>query len=356
MGAPNTMPLWKFILELLIKGENNDCIAWTGRSLGEFKNFCSQFIDPEAVAKLWGIRKQKPSMNYEKLSRALRYYYDKGTIKKVAGMKFVYRFERLSEAIEAFSKNTPYARALRDFSDPSGSASLENGDVVSLPDFRSSRRHGDSEVNASAGNEDIELVAQRSSLFLQHVDSRKRKLPRNASNQQSSVVSGEEEEATSNGVRLSGETNESECHQVVRKRMRQIPSPLDESTARFIAHQGSLPAFMLGMFALPPFYVPGGACLPSVMPSHIPWSTLPLTQPLLGGLVTLSSHVSALLAASSLGNPFLATAIAQMAFLPLGSAAMQQAILQFPNMAGLAMLALYISQLERFVSGFPSGH
>ncbi|VDM40522.1 unnamed protein product [Toxocara canis] len=40
-----------------------------------------QFIDPEAVAKLWGIRKRKPSMNYDKLSRALRYYYGKGIVK-----------------------------------------------------------------------------------------------------------------------------------------------------------------------------------------------------------------------------------------------------------------------------------
>uniref|UniRef100_A0A914ZFR7 ETS domain-containing protein n=1 Tax=Parascaris univalens TaxID=6257 RepID=A0A914ZFR7_PARUN len=351
IGTKNAMPLWKFILELLIRGENSDCIAWTGRSLGEFK-----FVDPEAVAKLWGIRKQKPSMNYEKLSRALRYYYDKGTITKVAGMKFVYRFERLSEAIEAFSRNTQYPRALRDLSVPSSSANPENSHVMSLPDFRSSRRNGGSEWNASASNEDSELRAQHGSLFLQHVNSRKRKLPLSASNQQSSVVSGEEEEATSNRAQSSGETSETECHHVVHKRMRQIPSTLDELTARFVAQQGSLPTFTPGMFALPPFYVPGGAYTPSVSPSHIPWSMLPSSQPLLGGLVTLSSHVSALLAASSFGNPFLATAIAQMAFCPPGWAAMQQAILQLPNMAGLAMLALYISQLEHFVSGFPSGH
>ena len=31
----------------------------------------------EEVAKLWGMRKNKTNMNYDKLSRALRYYYDK---------------------------------------------------------------------------------------------------------------------------------------------------------------------------------------------------------------------------------------------------------------------------------------
>jgi hypothetical protein len=31
-------------------------------------------------------------MNYEKLSRGLRYYYDKNIIQKTAGKRYVYRF------------------------------------------------------------------------------------------------------------------------------------------------------------------------------------------------------------------------------------------------------------------------
>ena len=53
------------------------CIAWTGDDW-EFK-----LLDPDRVAELWGHRKNKPNMNYEKLSRGLRYYYDKKIIKKV---------------------------------------------------------------------------------------------------------------------------------------------------------------------------------------------------------------------------------------------------------------------------------
>lgn len=51
---------------------------------GEFK-----LTDPERVAQLWGERKNKPTMNYEKLSRALRYYYDGDMISKVHGKRLI---------------------------------------------------------------------------------------------------------------------------------------------------------------------------------------------------------------------------------------------------------------------------
>lgn len=49
-------------------------------------------MEPDRVAALWGNRKNKPTMNYEKLSRALRYYYDGDMISKVSGKRFVYKF------------------------------------------------------------------------------------------------------------------------------------------------------------------------------------------------------------------------------------------------------------------------
>ncbi|ROI16528.1 Protein C-ets-2 [Anabarilius grahami] len=45
-----------------------------------------------SVARRWGKRKNKPKMNYEKLSRGLRYYYDKNIIHKTSGKRYVYRF------------------------------------------------------------------------------------------------------------------------------------------------------------------------------------------------------------------------------------------------------------------------
>ncbi|XP_073178653.1 LOW QUALITY PROTEIN: ETS domain-containing transcription factor ERF-like [Lepidochelys kempii] len=78
--------LWHFILELLQKEEYQSVIAWQG-DYGEFV-----IKDPDEVARLWGIRKCKPHMNYDKLSRALRYYYNKRILHKTKGKRFTYKF------------------------------------------------------------------------------------------------------------------------------------------------------------------------------------------------------------------------------------------------------------------------
>ncbi|TNN38629.1 ETS domain-containing protein Elk-1 [Liparis tanakae] len=67
----NSVTLWQFLLQLLLDSNNDQLICWTNEE-GEFK-----LLQAEEVARLWGARKNKPNMNYDKLSRALRYYYDK---------------------------------------------------------------------------------------------------------------------------------------------------------------------------------------------------------------------------------------------------------------------------------------
>lgn len=77
-GNNGQIQLWQFLLELLTDKEHRGVIQWLGNE-GEFK-----LHNPEMVAQLWGERKNKPTMNYEKLSRALRYYYDGDMIAKVS--------------------------------------------------------------------------------------------------------------------------------------------------------------------------------------------------------------------------------------------------------------------------------
>lgn len=78
--------LWQFLLELLLDEGNTSCIKWDG-GRGEFR-----MVDPEEVARKWGKRKNKPNMNYDKLSRALRYYYEKQILTKVQGKRYTYKF------------------------------------------------------------------------------------------------------------------------------------------------------------------------------------------------------------------------------------------------------------------------
>ena len=63
------LQLWQFLLELLDNVGNDNIISWEGDpENGEFK-----LRDPEEVARMWGVKKSKKNMNYDKLSRALRY-------------------------------------------------------------------------------------------------------------------------------------------------------------------------------------------------------------------------------------------------------------------------------------------
>uniref|UniRef100_A0A183BEV7 ETS domain-containing protein n=1 Tax=Echinostoma caproni TaxID=27848 RepID=A0A183BEV7_9TREM len=93
--------LWQFLLELLSDHQNMQCITWEGTN-GEFK-----LVDPDEVARRWGERKSKPNMNYDKLSRALRYYYDKNIMTKVHGKRYAYKFDftGLAQAVQSAAAN-----------------------------------------------------------------------------------------------------------------------------------------------------------------------------------------------------------------------------------------------------------
>nr|XP_036316485.1 ETS domain-containing protein Elk-1 isoform X2 [Pipistrellus kuhlii] len=97
-----SVTLWQFLLQLLREQGNGHIISWTSRDGGEFK-----LVDAEEVARLWGLRKNKTNMNYDKLSRALRYYYDKNIIRKVSGQKFVYKFVSYPEVAGCSAEDCP---------------------------------------------------------------------------------------------------------------------------------------------------------------------------------------------------------------------------------------------------------
>ena len=75
----NMLHLWEFLLELLADESCRSIICWRKKESGEFK-----LTDHHEVAKRWGKFKEKEDMNYSKLSRALRLYYQQGIIRKVS--------------------------------------------------------------------------------------------------------------------------------------------------------------------------------------------------------------------------------------------------------------------------------
>uniref|UniRef100_H3B3L6 E74 like ETS transcription factor 3 n=1 Tax=Latimeria chalumnae TaxID=7897 RepID=H3B3L6_LATCH len=84
--------LWEFIRDILIHPElNNGLMKWEDQSEGVFK-----FLKSEAVAQLWGQKKKNSSMTYEKLSRAMRYYYKRDILERVDGRRLVYKFGKNS--------------------------------------------------------------------------------------------------------------------------------------------------------------------------------------------------------------------------------------------------------------------
>ena len=74
-NKPGQIQLWQFLLDLLEEsrvggspgsGSRDGCIRWEDED-GTFR-----ILHPDLLAQKWGARKNKPNMNYDKLTRALR--------------------------------------------------------------------------------------------------------------------------------------------------------------------------------------------------------------------------------------------------------------------------------------------
>ncbi|XP_049522081.1 ets DNA-binding protein pokkuri-like isoform X2 [Dermacentor silvarum] len=83
--------LWDFLQQLLNDPEQKYryCITWKDQAKGVFK-----ITDPHRLAKLWGMQKNHLNMNFDKMSRAMRYYYRVKILQKEPGERLCYRFLR----------------------------------------------------------------------------------------------------------------------------------------------------------------------------------------------------------------------------------------------------------------------
>merc|ERR1712198_694589 len=84
----STLKISQWIVELLRNPETNpSVIMWEDEPAGKFG-----VINSNAFAQLWAKVKKNPAMNYEKLSRAMRYYYRNKEIEMVKGERLTYKF------------------------------------------------------------------------------------------------------------------------------------------------------------------------------------------------------------------------------------------------------------------------
>jgi hypothetical protein len=82
--------LWQFLRDLLDDKASQyaTVLRWIERRTGTFK-----IENSHELARLWGARKNRCKMNYDKLSRSLRQYYKKGILRKTGQrQRLIYQF------------------------------------------------------------------------------------------------------------------------------------------------------------------------------------------------------------------------------------------------------------------------
>ena len=85
---PTSAQLWEFTLRVLKKPMYHYMINWDIQKDGLFR-----FHDAQAFAALWGKHRNRPNMTYDKVARALRYYYKRDILNQVGG-RLTYKFSK----------------------------------------------------------------------------------------------------------------------------------------------------------------------------------------------------------------------------------------------------------------------
>merc|ERR1712060_761936 len=105
----STLKISQWIVKLLRDPETNpSVIMWEDEPEGKFR-----VINSNAFAQLWAVEKKNPAMNYEKLSRAMRYYYRNKEIEMVKGERLTYKFGPNMRDFRAKDRNDPNFQSRR---------------------------------------------------------------------------------------------------------------------------------------------------------------------------------------------------------------------------------------------------
>ncbi|XP_055997335.1 transcription factor ETV7-like isoform X6 [Ostrea edulis] len=103
----NCRLLWEFIYQLLQNPYYKEYVCWE-----KLDDYVFRINNPTGLAQLWGHQKNRTNMTYEKLSRALRYYYRMNIIKKVSGKRLTYKFMQAPSNIQKGQRGAkPHSRS-----------------------------------------------------------------------------------------------------------------------------------------------------------------------------------------------------------------------------------------------------
>lgn len=179
--------LWDFLQQLLNDPTQrySNYIAWKCRDTGVFK-----IVDPPGLAKLWGIQKNHLSMNYDKMSRALRYYYRVNILRKVQGERHCYQFLRNPTELKNI-KNISLLRQSVNNTSASTPSSTTNGTSASSTTSSSS-------ISSTTGTGHVTAQTHQPSLHQQHLSSHHQTQQQQSHHQQQTQQQQQSQQQSSN--------------------------------------------------------------------------------------------------------------------------------------------------------------
>lgn len=96
--------LWMFLFDILLDSNKSNVATWEDQK-GMFR-----IRDPTKLADMWGEKRNRTNMTYEKLSRSLRHYYEKKILRKVPKRKYTYKFNS-REILKSYEVQPYYRRS-----------------------------------------------------------------------------------------------------------------------------------------------------------------------------------------------------------------------------------------------------
>lgn len=93
-----------FLFDILLDSNKSNIATWEDQK-GMFR-----IRDPTKLADMWGEKRNRTNMTYEKLSRSLRHYYEKKILRKVPKRKYTYKFNS-REILKSYEVQPFYRRS-----------------------------------------------------------------------------------------------------------------------------------------------------------------------------------------------------------------------------------------------------